>query len=59
MIDFVTVREYLYMLRTVTKIMALLKDRALYYLAAAVSDFFIPREKMVSSKKIFLDFLKE
>lgn len=48
-LTFVTVNEYLWLLRAVAKELALLERNALYYLAAAVSDFFLPREKMVSS----------
>ena len=45
---FVTVDEYLFLLREVTKAMGSLGSRAMYYLAAAVSDFFLPRQRMVS-----------
>ncbi|KAF8314054.1 DFP-domain-containing protein [Clavulina sp. PMI_390] len=52
---FVTVNEYLYMLRGVSQEMAKLKRMSMYYLAAAVSDFFLPRQKMsrhkIQSKK--------
>jgi phosphopantothenate---cysteine ligase (ATP) len=46
-LTFVTVNEYLWLLRAVSKELAVLGRGALYYLAAAVSDFFLPREKMV------------
>ncbi|CAG8767610.1 6264_t:CDS:2, partial [Acaulospora morrowiae] len=49
-IEFVTVTDYLFLLRSVTSIMSDLNERALYYLAAAVSDFFIPSQKMAQHK---------
>lgn len=45
---FVTVNEYLWLLRAIAKELSVLGRGAMYYLAAAVSDFFLPREKMVS-----------
>jgi phosphopantothenate---cysteine ligase (ATP) len=45
---FVTVNDYLWLLRAVSQVLGLLRHRALYYLAAAVSDFFLPRQKLVS-----------
>lgn len=47
-LTFVTVNDYLWLLRAVSQELAVLGRRALYYLAAAVSDFFLPRQKMVS-----------
>lgn len=45
---FTTVQEYLFLLRGVSRLMAqYLGPKALYYLAAAVSDFFIPQQKLV------------
>ncbi|CAG8792289.1 12346_t:CDS:2 [Dentiscutata erythropus] len=49
-LDFVTVSDYLFLLQSVTKIMSVLKEHAMYYLAAAVSDFFIPAQKMPQHK---------
>ncbi|CAG8830139.1 44854_t:CDS:2, partial [Gigaspora margarita] len=49
-LDFVTVSDYLFLLRSVTRIMSALKEHAMYYLAAAVSDFFIPAQKMPQHK---------
>lgn len=46
-LDFVTVNEYLWLLRAVSKELSMLGRGAMYYLAAAVSDFFLPRSKMV------------
>lgn len=47
LVDFVTLSDYLFKLKSFTRIMATLGRSAMYYLAAAVSDFFIPVEKMV------------
>ena len=47
MIEFVTVTDYLFLLRRITQIVALARQNAMYYLAAAVSDFYIPASKMV------------
>jgi phosphopantothenate---cysteine ligase (ATP) len=46
-ITFVTVNDYLWLLRAVSQEMSGLGKKAMYYLAAAVSDFFLPRQKMV------------
>ncbi|KAJ3052263.1 hypothetical protein HK097_006627 [Rhizophlyctis rosea] len=50
MIDFVTLQDYLFLLRRLTTSMSQLGENAMYYLAAAVSDFFIPPNKMVEHK---------
>ncbi|KAJ3041843.1 hypothetical protein HDV00_008547 [Rhizophlyctis rosea] len=50
MIDFVTLQDYLFLLRRLTTSMSHLGESAMYYLAAAVSDFFIPPSKMVEHK---------
>ncbi|KAL1957366.1 hypothetical protein VTO42DRAFT_6046 [Malbranchea cinnamomea] len=50
LLPFVTVTDYLYELRTLAQLMQPLRSRALFYLAAAVSDFFIPRDRMVEHK---------
>ncbi|KAK4702865.1 phosphopantothenate---cysteine ligase (ATP), partial [Phenoliferia sp. Uapishka_3] len=55
-IAFTTVDEYFFFLRGVSRVMGIAKDaegkalgrRGMYYLAAAVSDFYIPRQRMVS-----------
>lgn len=51
-IPFVTVFDYLFLLRGIAQIMGSketgLGRRGLYYLAAAVSDFFLPQQRMVS-----------
>lgn len=46
-LTFVTVNDYLWLLRAVSKELSVLRRKAMYYLAAAVSDFFLPRQKMV------------
>ena len=48
-VTFVTVNEYLWLLRALSSELSALGRGALYYLAAAVSDFFLPRERMVSA----------
>ncbi|KAK4508926.1 uncharacterized protein ATC70_013549 [Mucor velutinosus] len=50
MLDFVTLPEYLFKLQLGSRILARLETRAMYYLAAAVSDFFIPSQKMAEHK---------
>jgi len=47
-LTFVTVNDYLFLLREVSQAMGSLGSHAMYYLAAAVSDFFLPRQRMVS-----------
>ncbi|WAR56245.1 hypothetical protein PtB15_7B90 [Puccinia triticina] len=53
-ISFVTVNEYLYLLRAVAKVLGEpslgIGRRAMLYLAAAVSDFFIPQQKLSEHK---------
>jgi len=46
-LTFVTVNDYLWLLRAVSQELSVLNRKAMYYLAAAVSDFFLPRQKMV------------
>jgi phosphopantothenate-cysteine ligase len=48
-LNFVTVNDYLWLLRAVSQELSVLGRNVLYYLAAAVSDFFLPRQKMVCS----------
>jgi phosphopantothenate---cysteine ligase (ATP) len=49
-LTFVTVNDYLWLLRAVSQELSLLlKRKAMFYLAAAVSDFFLPRQKMVKT----------
>ncbi|KAI0760483.1 phosphopantothenate-cysteine ligase [Fomes fomentarius] len=49
-LTFVTVNDYLWLLRAVSQEMGVLGRSCLYYLAAAVSDFFLPRQKMSEHK---------
>ncbi|GAA5947871.1 hypothetical protein JCM3765_001121 [Sporobolomyces pararoseus] len=57
-IPFVTIDEYLWLLRGISRVMGQTKDkegkevgrRGMYYLAAAVSDFFIPHTRMSEHK---------
>jgi phosphopantothenate-cysteine ligase len=49
-LSFVTITEYLWELREVAKLMQPLGHKALFYLAAAVSDFFVPHDRMVEHK---------
>lgn len=49
-LPFTTVTEYLFLLRALAMEMRPLGPRALFYLAAAVSDFFIPRDRLVEHK---------
>ncbi|KAI9490144.1 DNA/pantothenate metabolism flavoprotein [Zychaea mexicana] len=50
LLDFVTLSDYLFKLQSGTRIMARLQQKAMYYLAAAVSDFFIPKQKLAEHK---------
>ncbi|OJJ44238.1 hypothetical protein ASPZODRAFT_71951 [Penicilliopsis zonata CBS 506.65] len=50
LLPFTTVSEYLFELRSLAQLMRPLGPNALFYLAAAVSDFFIPRDRMVEHK---------
>ncbi|PWN42062.1 DFP-domain-containing protein [Ceraceosorus guamensis] len=49
-IPFVTVTDYLFLLRAVSGEMQTLGRRGMYYLAAAVSDFFVPEQKTPQHK---------
>jgi phosphopantothenate-cysteine ligase len=51
---FVTVNDYLWLLRAVSQELSVLGRNAMYYLAAAVSDFFLPRQKMASTRTLSL-----
>ena len=46
-LEFTTVRDYLFMLKEITLELNQKKTKFLVYLAAAVSDFFVPHDKMV------------
>ena len=56
-LTFVTINDYLWLLRAVSQELSVLGRNALYYLAAAVSDFFLPREKMVRPYSLSVDNL--
>ncbi|KAF2709483.1 phosphopantothenate-cysteine ligase-like protein [Pleomassaria siparia CBS 279.74] len=49
-LSFVTITEYLWDLREVAQLMRPLGASAMFYLAAAVSDFFVPQDRMVEHK---------
>ncbi|KAF2735169.1 phosphopantothenate-cysteine ligase-like protein [Polyplosphaeria fusca] len=49
-LSFVTIGEYLWNLREVAQLMQPLGPKAMFYLAAAVSDFFVPQDRMVEHK---------
>ncbi|KAG9258652.1 DNA/pantothenate metabolism flavoprotein [Emericellopsis atlantica] len=49
-ISFVTITDYLHSLRAISRLMAPLGPRGLLYLAAAVSDFFVPESRMAEHK---------
>lgn len=49
-LPFVTINDYLWSLRTIAGLMKPLGSQALFYLAAAVSDFFVPADRMVEHK---------
>jgi hypothetical protein len=50
LLDFITVNDYLYLLRDISRELGrCLGNRAMWYLAAAVSDFHVPAQKLVRS----------
>jgi phosphopantothenate-cysteine ligase len=50
LLPFTTVTSYLFLLREVAMQMQMLGNNALFYLAAAVSDFFVPPNRMAEHK---------
>ncbi|XP_064462568.1 phosphopantothenate--cysteine ligase-like isoform X2 [Ornithodoros turicata] len=50
LVPFTTLVDYLFLLKAAAAALAPFKQRALLYLAAAVSDFYIPAEKMAQHK---------
>lgn len=50
LIPFTTVNQYLYTLKLISKLLQILEGKALFYLAAAVSDFFLPQSRMPQHK---------
>lgn len=49
-LPFTTINDYLFVLRNIAQLMRPLGPTAVLYLAAAVSDFFVPPERMVEHK---------
>jgi phosphopantothenate-cysteine ligase len=50
MLPFTTITEYLWELREIATLMRPLGPKALFYLAAAVSDFFLPKDRISEHK---------
>ena len=50
LLSFTTVTEYLWELKNISMLMRPLGPMALFYLAAAVSDFFVPRDRLSEHK---------
>ncbi|KAL9027950.1 MAG: hypothetical protein Q9196_003601 [Gyalolechia fulgens] len=50
LLSFTTITEYLWMLKEVAVLMRPLGPKGLFYLAAAVSDFFVPKDRMTEHK---------
>ncbi|MCJ1259877.1 hypothetical protein MMC24_007716 [Lignoscripta atroalba] len=50
LLPFTTITEYLWELREIATLMRPLGSDALFYLAAAVSDFFVPKDKLAEHK---------
>lgn len=50
LLPFVTITDYLYELRAVARLIRPLGPSGLLYLAAAVSDFFVPSDRMAEHK---------
>lgn len=50
LLPYTTITEYLWALRDIAALMKSLGPKAMFYLAAAVSDFFVPKDRMVEHK---------
>jgi phosphopantothenate-cysteine ligase len=50
MLPFTTINDYLFVLRSISQLMRPLGPNGLLYLAAAVSDFFVPPDRMAEHK---------
>jgi len=50
LLPYTTITEYLWALRAIATLMKPLGANAMFYLAAAVSDFFVPKDRMVEHK---------
>lgn len=53
-VNFTSVVDYMWLLRAACECLAPMEQRALLYLAAAVSDFYIPQDKMVSLYLLYI-----
>jgi len=53
MVEFTSLGDYLHLLRAASQILSPLGNRVILYLAAAVSDFYIPADKMVIKERCF------
>jgi phosphopantothenate-cysteine ligase len=51
MIPYVTLGDYLWLLKGISKELEPVGRRAMLYLAAAVSDFYVPKQEMVGPTK--------
>lgn len=51
-VDFTSVVDYMWLLRAACECLVALNKRALLYLAAAVSDFYVPSDKMVCTSEL-------
>lgn len=49
LVEFNTLSDYLFLLRTMAEALGNLGPQVMFYLAAAVADFYIPEESMVRS----------
>ena len=50
LLSFTTINDYLWALREIAMLMRPLGSRGMFYLAAAVSDFFLPRDRLTEHK---------
>ena len=48
LVPFTTLSDYLFYLREFAKLLSKVSAKVMFYLAAAVSDFYVPEERMVS-----------
>jgi phosphopantothenate-cysteine ligase len=53
LVEFNTLSDYLFLLRTMAEALGNLGSQIMFYLAAAVSDFYIPEESMVRKSYCF------
>lgn len=56
-VSFTSVVDYMWLLRAACECLAAFEERAVLYLAAAVSDFYIPQDMMVSRKSLYFLFV--